>query len=176
MVVGRLVRKTPLFVSPHFTILWQVKELLEEVLRFRWISWNLVLRVHWDKNWIHIFTWEWAGLNLCLLYGEGKCSLYFNTKFKVGHLIFYAACEGKMCPENARHCRELWHNVHSCQTCSSKMRGSQFVSCCVATSKKNENGGHTGSVKKKIVVVPNITACPICNHSPLCLSCVLFFF
>lgn len=75
MVVGRFVQKTLLFVSPCFNILWQVKELLQEVLRLHWISWNLVLRAHWEKSWIHIFTWDWAGLNLCLLYGEIKCSI-----------------------------------------------------------------------------------------------------
>lgn len=30
----------------------------------------------------------------------------FNTKFKVGH-YFSAACEGKMCSENAKKCREM---------------------------------------------------------------------
>lgn len=66
----------------------------------------LKLRACWEK-WIHIFMWDWAGLNLCLPYEEGKCSPCFNTKFKVGCCIFYAASEVKVCSENAKHCREV---------------------------------------------------------------------
>lgn len=71
----------------------------------------LKLRAHWE-NWIHIFILDWAGLNLCLPYEKGKCSPHFKTKLKVGHGIFYAASEGKMCSENAKCCREVRHNVH----------------------------------------------------------------
>lgn len=104
MVVGRLVQKTVVCQS-----LFQYFVASER---------TSTGGVETPLNIPKLSTWSTLGeeLDSHLYLGLGRFELmspiwrnkmfYFDTMFKAEHLIFYAACEGKMCSGNAKNCRE----------------------------------------------------------------------
>lgn len=145
-----------------------------EIFRHHWISRILVLWGHRKRTgFIPLLgtgqVWMSVANNT-----ERKCSIStlswgWGTLFS--KLPVVRICALKM-PKLAGKCDTI------CAPASTiAARCEALVSCCVATSKTNEMGTWRiggGGKKWKIIVVSNVTACLLCNHSTLCLSSVLF--